>query len=327
MIVCKECQSTYENEKSFHGHLRKHGLKKKDYYEKFYPKVCLQTGKKIAFKDSDDLRSYLHRDFVDRTAMYQYFDSKENIDEKKQTLVKILDDSFLKHGILPCQAELVSLPSSPNLMTVSNFFDLKGLIDDKLYTSHYDYGFDYDGKLPIAKVNPDDFTICVDSREQQNYRFYSSIVGKLDVGDYTIAGNLHNDVFIERKSIADFGGTVVGGNERFRRELDRCRASNKYLIILVEYNLHDLHKHKFFGYANAALVGHAMRNLFRDYADCCQFVFGGNRSSCVQYVVEFLLCGQACRAIDLQLYVDSHENKFKNFEFTKLDLMQLYDNS
>lgn len=327
MIVCKECQSSYEIEKSFHSHLRKHGLNKKSYYEKHYPKFCLQTNKKIQWKDSDDLKSYLNRDFIDKIAMYQFFESKECIEDKKNQLIKMLDESYAKHGILPSQSELVSLPCSPNLLTVQNFFVLKDLIKSKEYLSRFDYGFNYDYNLPLVKVNPDDFTILIDSREQRPYRFFSSVVGKINEGDYALAGQLYNNISIERKSISDFGGTVVGGNDRFRRELDRVRENGRYLIILVEFNLHDLHKHKFFGYANSALVGHSMRNIFREYSDVCQIVFGGDRDSCVKYVIEFLLCGQKCRNIDLQLYVDSHKNKFKNFEFTKQDLLELYDNS
>jgi hypothetical protein len=101
------------------------------------------------------------------------------------------------------------------------------------------------------------------------------------------------------------------------------RESKRYLIVLVEYNVHEIYKHKFYGYSNPAFVAHNMRELIRDYSDCVQFVFGGDRESCVNYVAEFLLYGQKCKEIDLQLYVDYQKFNFRTEEFTKEDLLKL----
>jgi hypothetical protein len=328
VITCKECGTTFESDKSFHGHLKKHKLLKSDYYEKHYPKVCLHTGKKIQWKESDDLQSYLSRDFFDRTALNLYFDDDVfDAEKKREVLLKYLDNSYTRHDVVPSQSELVSLPSSPNILHYQKFFDFDKLLTDKQYKSRFCYSCDYSKPLVLDHISPESFCISVDTREQQPYRFYKSVSQKLNYGDYCLSGQNYNKIHIERKSIADFGGTLVGGNERFRRELDKVKADGAYLIILVEFNLHDLHKHKFFGYANAMMIAHAMRNIYRDYSDICQFAFGNNRESCVKYVVEFLLFGQALRALDCQLYIDSHKNKFSSCEFTKEDLIKLYDNS
>lgn len=327
MITCKECGKIFEIEKSFHGHLRAHKLKKNAYYEKHYPKICLYTGRKISWKDSDDLQSYLARDFVDRTALNQYFDDDFTDQAIKQTiLVKYLEDSYKRHNIIPSQSELVSLPCSPNLLHYYNFFNFHMLAEQKGLKTRFNYDFDYSKQLVLPSINPEDFCISIDSREQQGYRFYNSITHKLNFGDYCLSGKNYNNVNIERKSVADFGSTLVAGNERFRRELDRVRAEGGYLLILVEFNLHDLHKHKFFGYANAQMISHQMRNIYRDYSDVCQFAFGNNRECCVKYVVEFLLYGMKIKTLDTQFYIDCQKNKFKNCEFTKNDLLDLYDN-
>lgn len=330
MISCKECQSTFDNEKSFHGHLRKHKLKIKEYYEKHYPKNCLQTGKKLQWKDGDDLLSYSSRNFIDKIALNQYFlsesDSAETVELKKKILEEFIEDSYKRNLVFPSEIELASLPIAPNLLIFQKYFGIPEFLDGKKMPSRFNYVTNYSLDLELPKVDFDEFTILVDTREQAPYRFFSSIKGKLNSGDYALAGKLFNDVVVERKSVSDFGGTVVSGNERFRRELDRVREEGRYLIILVEFNIHDLYKHKFYGYSNPAFVSHNMRGLIRDYSDCCQFVFGGARTSCIKYCVQFLLYGQKCRQIDLQLFVDSHDNVFHGEEFDKNDLMSLYDN-
>jgi hypothetical protein len=325
MIVCKECGCNFENDKSLHAHLKKHKLKTKSYYEKHFSKFCLFSGKKILWKDGDNLQSYLSRDFSDKNSMFQYFDTiNEDTKTKKSLLLKYLKESFDKNNRLPTQVELDSLPLSPNFLIYEKYYDLPSLLLENNYKNNFNYKINYKDRLPLQKVDIEDFTINIDTREQQSYRFFSEVRGKIDSGDYCLAGKLFNNIVIERKSVSDFGGTVVSGNERFRRELDRTRESNKYLIVLVEFNIHDLYKHKFYGYSNPAFVSHQMRGLIRDYSDCVQFVFGINRELCVRYVVEFLLCGERCRTIDLQLYVDSTHSQWNKEEFSKEDFFELY---
>lgn len=327
MSICKECQATFSDEKGLHKHLRKHGLKVKNYYEKFYPKVCLQTGKKLQWKIADSLQEYLSRDFIDKTALNLYFSDRTDTQKKTDRLLAFIQKSYDRHNLLPCQAEFASLPLAPNYLIFNKWFDINKLIAEKCYKTRFDYTFDYNGKLPLTKIDIEKFCVNIDSREQLKYRFYSSIVGPLSAGDYTLSGELFNGIVIERKNIADFGGTMVKGNERFRNELDRVRAAGHYLIVLVEFNLHELYKHKFYGYTNPSFISHKMRALIREYSDCMQVVFGVRREVCASYTAQFLLAGQSVKTIDLQLWCDYQNSKFREEEFTKEDLLRLYDNS
>ena len=45
------------------------------------------------------------------------------------------------------------------------------------------------------------------------------------------------NTYIERKSITDFIGTMSGGYERFKREVERAREQDAKLIVLVEESL------------------------------------------------------------------------------------------
>lgn len=84
-------------------------------------------------------------------------------------------------------------------------------------------------------------TIIIDTREQRPWAFddlhirgiksLPTVRGTLRTGDYSIQG-LEDLVCIERKSAEDLYGTLVGGHDRFSRELERMRAFKyKYLVI------------------------------------------------------------------------------------------------
>ncbi|MBU1074438.1 hypothetical protein KKG45_14450 [bacterium] len=78
----------------------------------------------------------------------------------------------------------------------------------------------------------DDFTIAVDTREQQPYQFDGAEVVTLTTGDYSIVG-LEDRVTIERKSKADAYGSLGQGRARFRREFERL-AEFDYAVVVVE---------------------------------------------------------------------------------------------
>jgi len=81
--------------------------------------------------------------------------------------------------------------------------------------------------------------LIIDTREQRPWSFPQEYVStkfrKLDFGDYALEGDTQFSV--ERKTLADFVGTVVGGWDRFQRELDRADEAGAQMPIIVEGNL------------------------------------------------------------------------------------------
>ena len=82
--------------------------------------------------------------------------------------------------------------------------------------------------------------IVIDTREQTPWTFSSFGVETekrgLPTGDYTIAG-LEDHISIERKSFADFLGSIGAGRERFKREMHRLKAyDTRALIIEAAYS-------------------------------------------------------------------------------------------
>jgi len=80
--------------------------------------------------------------------------------------------------------------------------------------------------------------IVRDSREQSPFHFEDArfdgvvvIEGTLTTGDYSIAG-LESRVAVERKSLADFIGSISTGRERFERELARARGLDAFMVVI-----------------------------------------------------------------------------------------------
>lgn len=85
----------------------------------------------------------------------------------------------------------------------------------------------------------DDFTIIVDTREQQPWSFENHAVSnkKLDTGDYSIEG-LENILGIERKkSISEFANNIT--ESRYQDVVSRL-SQLKYSFLLLEFDLEDV---------------------------------------------------------------------------------------
>jgi ERCC4-type nuclease len=82
-------------------------------------------------------------------------------------------------------------------------------------------------------------TIVQDSREQtplsfHNFRGIETVRQGLKTGDYSVLGH-ESEICFERKSVQDLVGTLIGGHERFLREMERMRDF-KAKYILVEHS-------------------------------------------------------------------------------------------
>lgn len=80
--------------------------------------------------------------------------------------------------------------------------------------------------------------IIIDTREQDALHFrkeINTVRTKLDVGDYgaRINGTLLPVIF-ERKSVEDLYGTLSGGYERFKEEINRASEAKIILVLAVE---------------------------------------------------------------------------------------------
>ena len=79
-------------------------------------------------------------------------------------------------------------------------------------------------------------TIITDTREQteldfSGFRGVESVRSGLKTGDYSVQG-YEDKICFERKSVPDLVGTLIGGHERFLREMDRMKGFQvKYILV------------------------------------------------------------------------------------------------
>jgi ERCC4-type nuclease len=88
-------------------------------------------------------------------------------------------------------------------------------------------------------INNNDFTIIIDTREQQPWSFehYATANKKLDTGDYSIEG-LEEVLAIERKkSVSEFANNIT--ESRFKDVITRL-SNIKHSFLLLEFELDDV---------------------------------------------------------------------------------------
>jgi len=144
---------------------------------------------------------------------------------------------------------------------------------------------------------PGEFTIVVDSREQQPYEFACQTVrSKLDAGDYSVVG-LERRVAVERKSLRDFVTTVIHERQRFGRELERL-AQYESTCIVVEADLDALlrqrHTEDLRSVSPAAVLGAALHISFR-YG--VPVYWCGSRAAACAYTEAYLRMAVRCLAL------------------------------
>src|SRR5262249_40300741 len=134
------------------------------------------------------------------------------------------------------------------------------------------------GALQFAAL-PADATVICDTREQNPLKVsLPTVRAKLDTGDYGLADPHDQHVYVERKSLAAFAGTLSKGNARFRRELDRAAALGHYIVMLVESSISDAQSLNHLPQtrhvrASSTYLFKQLRDLLADYPLVLQAVF------------------------------------------------------
>lgn len=300
---CKVCDRTFSSDGGLHVHIRSHGITQQEYYHKYYPRFDLLTNKLIRYKNKKQYFS----DYFNRVdGMHKWFDSSEvDVEEKKKLLKRYLErwaeETELKY--IPCEVEL----TSRNLPHLREYIDILGEEEflrfcktELLLTQRHKVlgGYEFTAK---------DLKVFIDTREQKPLTFPDSESMKLSVGDYTCAGEDFEDVFVERKSGHDLINTMSSGFDRFKKEIERAKERNHYLVVVVEDSIKDIRllmpKKKYGPKTNGKFICHRIRDLLRSY-DNLQFVFVGRRSQAASAITNILSIGDKCRDIDLQILHD-----------------------
>ena len=301
--ICKICEKEFDNDRSFHAHLKAHDIRMVAYYQKYYPRYDLHDEKIIKFKNKNQ---YFASDFNTRTNLKLWL--KDQPKEKAQEYCKnMLSARKEEKGMIytPSQVELKSMLIPP----VQYYDDLFG----SYYKLCADMGFKnkYQKITDIvegAEWNNPTYKIFIDTREQKPLKFKRPVeVRKLNFGDYAFSSAQATcNCYVERKSLSDFVGTLSGGYERFINEIKRAEEDNAYLVVLVESSLsnalnfqrlrHMSNKIK----ATPEFIFHRVRNLTQRYP-FIQFLFVKGRKEASRVVNKIFVSGCIHKKFDLQL--------------------------
>ena len=271
------------------------------------------TGDLIKFKNKNQ---YFSDDFNSRINMKKWFQSASK-EQSRSYCHNYIENRISKKGIkyTPCEVEVRSLmcPPIPFLQTA--------------FDGYYEYCSEnfnlmnkytkYPEKLTLPEdIKPDELStkinkIYIDTREQKPLKFdFTTQIETLKYGDYAFSDSKASmNTYIERKSITDFIGTMSGGFERFKREIERAKEDDAKLIVLVEEDMNNCLNFKFLPYvskkikASPEFIFHNVRELLQSY-DNLHFLFVKGRLEATRVIQKIFTNASKYHRIDLQLAYD-----------------------
>lgn len=326
-LVSKIDGSKHLSFKDLHAHIKRFRLPNggkiqlKDYYEENFPRKDLATGAKIEYKG--DPEAYFSKEFKDKTSLKKYITDKPV--EGKEWMIRFLTNRRLEKNLIyaPSSVELRSL-FCPNQQFYDKMFEKEGgyyqLCQNLGFKSRYKVIKDLDKYLDKNLLGDDVFAaksensyLIQDTREQKPIKFpkYQVKVEKLDVGDYGLCPKLDKGIYIDRKELNDFCGTLSAKNlPRFEREIIRAQKSGSYLIMAVESTLSDALSFDYLPQtrhvkASPAYIFKNLRDLLNKYPLSFQVVFFDGRIQMAEKIVKILELGCKVKEIDLQYHLDT----------------------
>jgi len=300
MNKCQICQLNFKTDKSFHAHLKKHGLYQAEYYCKYYPRYSLYYKKQIPFINKAD---YFSKEFVDLNELLVW---EKNADSQlvKAKCLELLSKRIEEKGYeyAPFHNELKTLELPPIDIFKKHFKSYskacRAINKEPIFNKPMPFEF-YDKDIP-------EFEILVDTREQDPLPFEKTKKEKLYIGDYLNNQGEYTYTYVDRKSETDFLGTLASGVERFSREIEKAVALDSYLFVVIETTINKIkynHK-KFRRKTSLEYVFHNMRYLTHKYPRSVQFIFTGDREKSLDLIPRLLYFGSSLWNVDVQYYLD-----------------------
>lgn len=293
MVTCLIDQTEHATADDLHRYLRKLKVKQEDYYIQYLPRKDALTGEQIPFKSVDQ---YLNTEFLSKENLRKWIN--QNPTQGLLWAVNWLAKRKVEKELVypPTQVELRSL-----LCPTMHYYNGAGGYNKICQELGYKIRFEGEfNPFPSWLMEKMDDLIITDTREQLPLSINSTIRAKLNVGDYGLVPDHDVGVYIERKSIADFVGTMSLGYARFVREMERAKEVDAYIIILIEYPL-DLalaHKPKH-GNTSMAHVFKRLRDLLSNFTNV-QALFALNHEESGWLVPKLLSAGTSVKHVDLQ---------------------------
>jgi hypothetical protein len=283
--------------KDFNLYLRAVKLTQKEYFTKYDPKFCKNSGKPIEYKN---IEQYLLTDFFDKNEIKKWYEA--NPEEAKQYTIDALKKRKEIKGISQQMGETelrsLGLPSAKYFL--QTFGDYGQLCESLGLRKRFDYS------LGISCRLTPESSIIIDTREQSLIAFAGAKTEKIEYGDYCLASN--RKLSVERKSLPDLISTLVTNFDRFEREVIRCKEDGGYLVVLCESTLTDALSFDYIPHIKKytkikpQIVFHNIRDLCQRYENI-QFAFCDGRKHMKDCIKKILTCVNDVSQIDLQYLI------------------------
>jgi hypothetical protein len=304
-FVCEIDKKKFSSVKELHAHLKTLKVKQSDYYQSIFARKDWFSGELIQFKSREQ---YFATDFTGRDTMQCWFKTNPDlgIEYSKKLLKKRKEEKELVYP--PSEAELRSIMIPSAHYYVKTFGSYNKVCEELGFKIRFTNELD---KIVYPELPKNAVLIC-DTREQKELDIDMPVVDqKLDVGDYGLAGKHDKKIYIERKSLNDFVGTLSGGFDRFEREIKRAKDDGAYLVLLIEAGIeqalgfNSLPSMRFTK-TNPAHIFKNLRDLLHKY-DNIQALFVTDRKVAAKMVVKLLSLGEDVKNIDLQFRFEKKE--------------------
>ena len=294
--ICKICHEKVENDKHFY---RKHGVSMADYYVKYLARRDIHTGERIPFKNKNQ---YLESSFVDKNNLKKFIKDGDK-DKVLSFCIDYLKNRKEKKQLIysPTQSELKSL-IAPTIITYNRLFP------QGYYALCQELGFKNKHNpfnSPVENFEiPERSCIYTDTREQNILKCGARmVVKKLEFGDYYV-NNPYN-IYIERKSLNDFIGTLGKGLERFNKEIERAEKNEAHLIIMTEEKISNALSFNHLPWmkhtkATPDYIFKNMRDICQAHSNC-QFLFVDGRRTASTMLEKIFFSDLDFSKIDCQL--------------------------
>jgi len=305
MPTCLIDQTEHATLEDLHKYLQfKLKVKQADYYTKYQPRKDWLTKEPIPFKNREQ---YLAAEFLNRDNLNKWIAANpaEGREWVVRWLAKRRDEKHL--AFPPTQVEMASL-IAPTIHSYERY---------NVLCVEIGYEIRFDGVLDIKSLPPT-ASIIVDSREQKPLTLsVPTIRDKVNCGDYSLDPDHDLGVYIERKSLNDFVGTLSDRKtrgedsnlDRFTRELERAQECGAYLIVLVEDTLE--RTLDFDSLPEFSKLKISPDHIFKNLRDLLhrfvnlQALFVNGRGEAARAVVKLLAAGSSVKKTDLQFSYES----------------------
>ena len=305
-IFCKECNKSFEIEKSLHFHLKAHNLDVPTYYQRHYPRYDWWDGTLIKFKDKDH---YFSENFNSRANLISWLTQKAAPEEARIYSIELLKQRKEEKGLIyaPDHVYLKSL-MIPSVDYYEKYQDGYNRVCESIGLKSQ---YDYTTKITVETAKKQEMIIHYDSRERDPLLFtVKTVKNTLNFADYSVGGELFDNIWVERKELGDLISSFSNGYERIQREIERAKEQCAYLIFACERPLKEAlaieHLPFLHMQCTSSFIFSRIRRILEKYINV-QFCFCNGRGHLSNLIESIFLIGKNIKKIDIQHKIDNRQ--------------------